>query len=66
MGKHYVWAWGYDGTIMFVYEVYQPKFRRCHKLRKVKYFYTDAFNDVQTVAEQFIDRLEQPTNQEEE
>ncbi len=63
MGK-YIWAWGYDGTVLYVYEVYKPKFRRYHRLRQVKYFYTSSFDDVQAVAEEFIARLEAvtPTN----
>lgn len=55
----YIWCWGYDGTIMYVYEVYKPRFRSFHKLRCVKSWYTSEFDDVQLVAEQFIERIEQ-------
>lgn len=54
----YIWAWGTDGTIMYVYEVYQTRFLKRHKLNHMKHWYTSDFNDVQTVAEQFIERLE--------
>lgn len=54
----YIWVWGYDGTVMYVYEVYQTRFTKRHRLNQIKHWYTNSFTDVQKVAEEFIEKLE--------
>lgn len=59
----FIWAWGVDGSVMYVYEVIPPRrFHPYHQLRQIKHFYTDNFEgDVQGMAEDFIKRLEEVT-----
>lgn len=62
----YIWAWGYDGTVMYVYEVYKPWWSRFHKLKQVKHFYTQDFTDVRVTAENLVNRLNAPLDRSED
>lgn len=55
----FIWAWGSDGSVMYIYEVMPPsRFCRYHKLKQIKLFYSGDFKNVKTTAEDFIKRLE--------
>ena len=54
-----IWCWGPDGSILFVFRIYQTRFLKRWKLERVRHFYTSDFTDVQEVAEDFIRRYEE-------
>lgn len=55
----YIWSWGYDGSVLDVFEVYYSFWTGRTKLKRIKHFYTADFTDVVATAEKFIARLEE-------
>lgn len=54
-----VWHWGYDGTVLYVKQIYQTRFLKRYKLKPVIHFYTKDFSNVKKTAENFIKRYEE-------
>lgn len=62
MKEKLIWCWSSDGMVLNVFRVYQTKYLKRWKMKRIACFMDSSFTDPEAVAEDFIKRYMKGTD----